>query len=498
MNSLPTRSASQLAPTQYARRNVAFAVASLLFALVYSANATILANHFLIDPDMFLHIRVGRWILENGHFPTADLFSYTVSGKTWLATDWLPGIAFAALYRAGGWLGVIQLVALTSALISGVLCFYLAMKTRLSFAIGITVIVVVLISPHFLARPVIISYLLLLVWTVLILEIDERKAWTEPRAFFLIPVMLVWANVHGSFTFGLVTFYLFLGNAMWDGYRKNDLKLRGVLVLLVGVTLAAIATPYGPFSALKTVQLMSDPALSNIDEWRAPDFQSDPFHLASIVGVIALLAYFGIRLRGPRLLLLLLVIVFALEHKRGLGLFSLVAPLLLIGPLCAHIPWLSIQDLKQDPLVRFANRRSGVILFCCVLAVGFAGIISLVMAPQIHPSDQLAPTEALAAATRAGLKDNVLNSYFFGGFLIFNDVPTFVDGRVELYGNKFLHDYFEAMDLTNPDKATQILQRYDVRWALLQPGEPIVVMLRAKGWTELYRDQEAIVLTKGP
>ena len=94
-------------------------------------------------------------------------------------------------------------------------------------------------------------------------------------------------------------------------------------------------TPNGPFSALRTVQLMNIPALGNINEWHAPDFQNDRFHLISIVGLFALVAYFGIRLRGPRLLTLLLVTVLALEHRRGLGLFALVAPLLIARPLSA-------------------------------------------------------------------------------------------------------------------------------------------------------------------
>ena len=121
-------------------------------------------------------------------------------------------------------------------------------------------------------------------------------------------------------------------------------KLRRLLVLFVGVTIAAVITPNGPFSALKSVQLMRDPALGNIDEWHPPDFQKDRFHLISIVGLFALLAYFGIRLRGPRLLTLLLVTVFALEHERGLGLFALVAPLLIVRPLSECVPWIGVQD----------------------------------------------------------------------------------------------------------------------------------------------------------
>ena len=155
-----------------------------------------------------------------------------------------------------------------------------------------------------------------------------------------------------------------------NAYFKRDLqKLRRLLVLFAGVTIAAVITPNGPFSALRTVQLMNIPALGNINEWHAPDFQNDKFHLISIVGLFALLAYFGIRLRGPRLLTLLLVTVLALEHRRGLGLFALVAPLLIARPLSACVPWLAVQDHVLDPVTRFANRRSGVIAIACTVIV---------------------------------------------------------------------------------------------------------------------------------
>ena len=374
------------------------------------------------------------------------------------------------------------------------------MKLRLSIAFGVTVIIVLLISPHFLARPVIFSYLLLSVWIVLILEIDDQDEWAGWRGFILIPLMLLWANVHASFTFGLAVFYLFLCNAIWDEYnnKKNSKRLRHLLVLLVGVTIATAVTPYGPSSALKIVKLMRDPALAYIDEWHVPDFQKDPIHLISIVGLFALLTYFGIRLRGPRLLTLLLVTVFALEHKRGLGLFALVAPLLLVRPLSECIPWICTHDPEHDRVVRFANKHSGMIALTCTLTVAVASVTMWINGPQIQPPLGRAPEEAVAAATRAGLKGNVLNSYGFGGYLIFRGIPTFVDGRVELYENQFLQRYFNAMNLSNPDEAAGILKEYDVAWALLQPNEPIAFMLKADGWVQLYADKSAIVLAKRP
>ena len=155
------------------------------------------------------------------------------------------------------------------------------------------------------------------------------------------------------------------------------------------------------------------------------------------------LAYFGIRLRGPRLLTLLLVTVLALEHRRGLGLFALVAPLLIVRPLSACAPWLAVQDHKLDPVTRFADKHSLVVAIACAVVVATTGIATWTTASRIEPPARLTPEKAISAARLAGFKDNVFNSYEFGGYLIFKGIPTFIDGRFELYGNQFLQRYFE-------------------------------------------------------
>jgi hypothetical protein len=263
----------------------------------------------------------------------------------------------------------------------------------------------------------------------------------------------------------------------------------------VGITAAALITPYGPLSALRTPQLMRIPALAQIDEWHAPDFQQDPIHLASIVGVFALLAYSGIQLRGPRLLTLLLVTVFALEHRRGLNLFGLVAPLLLARPLATWAPQLSVQPVL-DSVARFANRHVAAIGVACIGMIAIAGGMRWAMASAIQPPSITAPERAINAARLAGVGGHVLNSYGFGGYLIFNGIPTFIDGRVDLYGDQFLRRYFRAMRLADKGDAERIIKQYDIKWALLRPDEPIVFMLQTDGWAQIYGDDTAIVLVK--
>ena len=479
---------------------VALSAAVLAFAFIYTITAVLFRQAFLYDPDTLLHITIGKWILQHGQFPVIDQFSYTALGKPWYATDWIGELGLVALYNAAHWRGVTEAVVLTSALISGALCYYLTTKLRLSVAFGLAVCIVALISPHFLARPVVFSYLLLSIWLILTLELEEQDKWAERQAFILVPLIVLWANTHGSFTFGLTVFFIFVCNAALAAYLKRDFRrLKRLAILFVSVVAAGVfITPYGPFATIKTVKLLSNPAVDYIIEWHTPDFQKDPIHLAAIVGLFGLMWYFGIRVRGPRLFTLILVTIFALEYKRGLGLFAMVVPLLLVHPFSMALPWIGVQSGVHDPVIQFANRRVGTIATICAAVVVATGVLTWIINGDLQPPLQRSTNEAIAAVKSASIKGNVLNTYGFGGYLIFDGIPPFVDGRVELYGKQFLQRYFDAMYLTKPNEVAALLKQYNIGWALLQPNEPIIFALKANGWTQIFADQSAVVLAKNP
>src|SRR5262249_51885329 len=170
----------------------------------------------------------------------------------------------------------------------------------------------------------------------------------------------------------------------------------------------------------------------------------------------------------------------------------------IVRPLSACAPWVGIQDYRLDPITRLASKHSSLVAIACTMFVATTWIAMWTTTSRIEPPAKLMPEAAISAARLAGFKDRVFNSYDFGGYLIFKDIPTFVDSRFELYGNQFLKRYFDSMALTNAEDAAQFLTQYDVHWALLRPGEPITFMLKANGWVQLYGDDSAIVLAKSP
>ena len=56
----------------------------------------------LADGDTGWHIRTGEFVLDHGYVPDHDLFSFSKSGETWYAWEWLSDVIFALLHRQWG------------------------------------------------------------------------------------------------------------------------------------------------------------------------------------------------------------------------------------------------------------------------------------------------------------------------------------------------------------------------------------------------------------
>ena len=60
----------------------------------------------------------------------------------------------------------------------------------------------------------------------------------------------------------------------------------------------------------------------------------------------------------------------------------------------------------------------------------------------------------------------VFNDYDFGGYLIASGVAPFIDGRTELYGEKFFVDHNAASGLMKPENFFRLLEEYKIEATL--------------------------------
>src|SRR5205807_639962 len=117
-------------------------------------------------------------------------------------------------------------------------------------------------------------------------------------------------------------------------------------------------------------------------------------------------------------------------------------------------------------LDKLAGRAGhGALALGLALAIAYAG--GMIRFAGIATPEDNTPSAALAYARDAVIKGRVFNHYGFGGFLISAGVPTFIDGRGELYGGEFIKRYVEAVNLLGEEPLEQVLDRWHIDWTLL-------------------------------
>jgi hypothetical protein len=431
-------------------------------------------------------------MFANAALPVHDPFSHSLAGAVWVPHEWLAELILAAVYDAAGWSGLVLLTAAAFALSLGLLTRFLLRWAEPFSTVIVATLGAALVLGHLLARPHLIALPLLVLWSGALFAARDGGA---APPFRLLPVMALWANLHGSFMFGLgLALFLAVEAVLAPRCRVVEARRWGLFCLLA--VAAALVTPNGIAGFFQPLRLIAMPALqASFGEWQSANFQEfQPLEIW-LLGLIALGFTTGAKPPLTRLLLLLGLCHMALNHIRHAELLGLVGPLAVaasLGPyIASRIGSMPLSSLGRG-VVRIAAPAAapGVAL---ILVLALAASLPLLLRPIARADDRVSPANAVAAAMRMGLTGPVFNSEAFGGYLIFQRIPTFIDGRAELYGNTFLDRYLAAEGGSEIALAT-LLDEYGITWTLLMPQQAAVDRLDAlPGWRRVYADAIAVI-----
>src|SRR5262249_27769750 len=217
-----------------------------------------------LQSDTFWLIETGRYILEHHALPAHDIFSFTRQGSVWIVYQWLFEVVLAGLFAIGGWLSVSLLATLVLSWLFFVeidRCL-LSAKANALVVIPVTVWAVVASLPDLVAvRPQLVTFVLLWFTHKLL-----SRNWPSPgrTLWLLVPIVIVWVNVHISFVIQLAVLTIYLLAAGGARLRRRQLQSaadkredRAVvsrtadsdvwifLAVLVACAVASLVNPYG-------------------------------------------------------------------------------------------------------------------------------------------------------------------------------------------------------------------------------------------------------------
>ncbi|TMJ21315.1 MAG: hypothetical protein E6G93_10470 [Alphaproteobacteria bacterium] len=447
-------------------------------------------NRLLIDPDTMWQVTLGQWILDHRAVPETDVYSFTMRGESWISTQWLAQAIYAKAYGISGWSGPVVVAASAIAATFTLLAVFLSRRLSESTTLVFIAAALALTMPHLLARPHVLAMPVMVAWFAGLIAAADRR---DAPSYWLVPLMALWANLHGGFVFGLVLIAPVALDALLgaEAAQRKPLALRWAAFALAAL-LASCATPYGWNSLLASRKILAlGNALPLIMEWRPADFGSvGPFEICLLLG-IGLALYRGVTLPLMRIVLLLGLLHMALAQGRAAEILALLGPLVLAAPLARQIG-----VAASSPSTAAVPARRALLAGVTVALV--AGTFAYASMHRFEPHMRGSPVAAVAKLKTLNLT-RVFNDYDFGGYLIYAGVPTFIDGRTELYGEKFFIDHNAASGLMEPENLFRLLDEYKIEATLMRTQSAATKLLdHIDGWQKIYSDDIATIHLRKP
>lgn len=431
----------------------------------------------LHDNSFLTHLATGRLILDDGAIPRVDPYSFTAFGDPWTVQSWGASVIYAGIERVFGLVGIRLLVGACAALLA-VLAWQLAAPAgRLVGRLLLAVMALAVGAAFWVERPLIFG---LVFFAVVLLAAEDRL---DPR--WLVPVMWVWVNVHGSFPLGLAALGA-MAVGRWFDRESPRVEVRA-LAWAIGGTLAAAINPLGPKLLVFPLQLVQRrEAFARIVEWQPPQWNSwgQRFFAAQLVLAVVVLL---LRNRRWRTVLPLLAFgIAALTSMRNIPQASL-----------ALIPGMA---LGLAGLGSIDGSRRRAILRPALAALVALGVL-MTAASMTGPDTDLEgyPTASLRWMRQEemlDLDDRVVSRDFVGNYLHYRygpeEVRTYIDDRVDMYPVALVRDYSSLLDRDGPYQA--VLDRARPTAVLWERDSPLGRWLeRSSKWDVVHRDADWLV-----
>ncbi len=456
------------------------------------------------DPGTFSHTTFGQHILSSAHLIRNDYFSFTANGEPWIAQQWLAECIMAIIHKLAGLDGLLLLTV-------AAIAFLYAWAARRLIHRGLHPLLSMLIiafalaaSTHtFHVRPHMASILFLGFTFSRLCDFEAGRA-SLRSLFSLVPMCVLWTNIHGGVLGGLGTIALsFLG---WLFFKiigqESPIKTYKDMIIFGGLLGACVLTifinPYGSDMPKAWLSIMQSAVIPEIIQEHGSLIKTDAWMILAF-GIFYIVSLIGTFPKWPRATWLIPLVWLALtcSRVRHGPLFAVTAAIAM-ADMFPHVLWGKWLSRKGSYICHikpfdYLQNRNPILPWTIPVAVILGMLVYLSFSPRTLHSGQVWanldprhwPTELLPElqnyekARPEGTP--IFNDMLFGGFLIYftPGLRVFIDDRCELYGDDRLLAYVHA----EPSKFEEWVQRYGFDIALTKSGSSFDAYLKKNtGW----------------
>lgn len=486
----------------------------------------------LWDSDFWWHIATGRDIVSAGSLPEKDPFSYTsvlAENKNpfpkWenfiLKQYWLGQITLYLIYDNFSAAGII--ILRTFLLIMTLIITSWTLK-RYSVSLPISFIFIFMLFSACLKstgeRPVLFT-ILFTALTLFFLEDSRMK--NGKQIFLLIPLMLLWSNIHGGFIIGIIIISIFMfGEGISYLLKKNRIMKRrhffySVSLLAIGISLIN-PTGWDAIYIAANIPFKYKLIHQNIQEYFSPysifkekvaPLQYEYIFLISILPIILLFRHKKMEL--SHIMLLVIFAVMSIFARRFIIYYVLIGSIILAKETDALIAGLMEQKLSVVKNNKIMNMLVFVTLISATLYL--IGMLQRFEKTELKISSSV-PTRAVDFIEKNKLSGNMLNDYGYGGYMSWRLYPqkTFIDTRtlnmlVRIEYNWIMQAAEYATEVNQSKSNTplweRLLNHYKINFIFIQMLDPhaqmypiIFKLIESDKWMPVYCDLISVIFVR--
>lgn len=463
------------------------------------------------DPDLGWHLKYGEYFFKHFDVLRENIFSTMMPDYAWANTSWGTDVITYGAYLAGGFLGL----AIASSLIVSATFFFFSRAAKLSlwdqaFLFPILVYFVNPINSISFRGQQVSLFLTGVMFFLLSLAANNRKI-----AYLLIPLFLLWVNLHGQFFLGLALFGIWISIHLatiyiTSGKEKRHKTMTEFKFWFIIFALSSIATLLNP-SGVKIytddlIRHFNNPNLPYVAEYAALSDQSQLFRdlmLLLVLMVIGLMSHFfsrSFKKYTPEIVLSFILFGLTLFVRRyAWTMFYTTMPIL--------APVFSVYKPRST---KWSTIVPSIILLLLISYVVWDKPNSKItnmswetycnydVSCSRKSMEFLVDNKESLSLTRN--PEKFLTLYSWGGFMIWNypSIKPAIDGRMHLWRDKDGYSAFEEYYALEQGWTDINKSRFDIVY--MSPQKPLygkLLSLSQKGeWRQIYKDEKSGIFAR--
>ena len=464
-----------------------------------------------LENDTFYTIKIGKLILNNG-IDMLDHFSFHNIAYTY--PHWLYDVFIYFIYRLFGYTGM-YISSIVLFLILLFIMFKLILKFTNNYTVSICAMIVcsLAIANFVTARAQLVSYILFAL-EIFFLENFIKKN-NKLSAIGLILVSLLLANIHVAvWPFFFILFLPYVVEGIISLIKKkvkkknkvllwldkkfvtdDNINIKYLLLIMLICFMMGLLTPIGDTPYTYLIKTMQGNSQKYIEEHQMLTWLGSPFTIIMAVETIFFAILSKIKIRDLLLMLgLALMSVMSIRHISLLGL---------IGSFCfarTFTLFLEHFEFNLDKYVLKFLTKKIVIAISYIIVLIFACITLTLQNKKDLIDKEFYPTDAVKY-----IKENIdvssmriFNEYNFGSYLLYNDIPVFIDSRADLYTKQFSGLDYDIFDDYKFVVYPQTLNFYNITHILIYKKSVLYNILKNDNTlTLLYEDDYFVFYERG-